>query len=273
MAHPRAPVASTSRSLQLDQFYTKPEIAAYFYAIFCYFFTPTQYLMVEPSAGMGAFLDLFPRYRFGIDLDPKRPDILKTDFLTVDIKSNRRIAVVGNPPFGTAAQLAIEFFNHSAKFSVLIAMILPMTFRKPSVTDALDLNFHCIYDEEVPKNAFTFEGKNKSVPTVFQVWVRLDTPRKRMNLPTTHRDFTIPNDPTGAHFAMQRVGSRAGLTHRDFARSRDTHYFIKCNVDPTFVVSAMNCLPLKALAENTAEQLSLSKGELIYFYSLFTGQW
>lgn len=39
----------------LDQYYTNEDIAAYLYTVFCTYFDPVCYQMVEPTAGTGSF--------------------------------------------------------------------------------------------------------------------------------------------------------------------------------------------------------------------------
>jgi hypothetical protein len=148
-----------------------------------------------------------------------------------------------------------------------------MTFRKPSISNKLDPYFHCVFDRQIPDKAFVFEGALRSIPTVFQIWKRSEAERERLKLPASHRDFQFIPTPSGAQFALQRIGPNAGMTHRNFESGRKSDYFVQCNIDPTFVVTMMNCLPLRKLAENTAGPLSLSKGEIVYFYSLLTGRW
>jgi len=123
-------------SVDLDQFFTRPEIAEKCHAGLLQIMrkngeSENNYKFIEPSAGSGSFYDLLPKdRRIGIDIMPQRPDIEAHDFLGWSIKPNGyRYAVVGNPPFGYRAWLALAFMNHAATFADYVGMILPMAFQ------------------------------------------------------------------------------------------------------------------------------------------------
>lgn len=126
----------------LDQYYTCQQVARKLYGVFQEYFDPNQYQLVEPSAGTGSFFRLMPHGSLAFDVDPKYPGIRTADFLCVEIRSEREVAVVGNPPFGRNASMAVRFFNHAAWQASVIALILPRTFRKASIENRLDRNFH-----------------------------------------------------------------------------------------------------------------------------------
>ncbi len=75
-------------------------------------------LIIEPSAGNGSFIEkiktLTNNYRF-YDLEPKNNEIIKQDFLKFEhtqLKQNfNNIHIIGNPPFGRQASLAIKFIK------------------------------------------------------------------------------------------------------------------------------------------------------------------
>ena len=60
----------------------------------------------------------------------------------------KRYLVVGNPPFGKISSIAIKFFNKSAEYADCIAFIIPRTFKRVSVQNKLNLNFHLMYNED-----------------------------------------------------------------------------------------------------------------------------
>ena len=70
------------QSKKKDQFYTKPDIAVICFSVLKETICLNKYdCFLEPSAGQGVFLDLFPIIkRVGIDIDPKRDDIIECDF-------------------------------------------------------------------------------------------------------------------------------------------------------------------------------------------------
>ena len=134
--HPSIPSWVTLDEVGLDQFFTKPKVADWCYKKFVATIVadgtkPNDLTFVEPSAGDGAFYDLLPeKKKVGIDIDPKRSSFIEADFLSWEPAERRKpIAVIGNPPFGYRAWLALAFLNHAAKFSEYVGFILPMAFQ------------------------------------------------------------------------------------------------------------------------------------------------
>lgn len=150
----------------LDKWYTKPEVAA----LCLREVTPEAYdLVIEPSAGAGAFSTLLPGC-LALDLEPEAPAIRRQDWFTFREARTRKILVVGNPPFGQQSTLAVAFINHAATFAQTIAFILPRSFRKESVQARLHPNLHLQRELILPVAAFTMRGEEKKLPCVFQVW-------------------------------------------------------------------------------------------------------
>lgn len=260
LAPPGSPVPSAKA---LSQFYTRAHLVARYYRAFCRRFDPTCFQFVEPSAGSGVFLGVMPIGTFACDIAPTDPDIFVADFLTLRIWSSLPVACIGNPPFGKNSKLAIAFFNRAAEFSDVIAFILPRTFKKASTINCLDDRFHLLYEVVVPDKAFTFEGKLRSVPSVFQIWVRRDDRRAKIPEIRTHRHFEFTDGENG-DFGLQRVGKDAGKVHHGMKRSRKAHYFIKGDVEG--IMEQLRPAFAKAAA-NTAGKPSLSKPELVSIYA------
>ena len=246
--------------LRFDQYYTRPDVAAQFYDIFRERYDPDAYQMVEPSAGDGAFFRLLPASGLGYDVEPKWPGIKKADFLELEVRNDRDVAFIGNPPFGKNASTAIRFFNHAARWARVIALILPRTFRKGSVENRLDPHFHLVREEEVEAGAFLFRGKPYDVPALFQIWERRDEPRwpRRIQVEHPHFEFTTREK---ADFAIQRVGARAGRVHHDLHLSASAHYFIRGDVE-----AVMRQLDFSRFVGDVAGNPSLSKSEIILLY-------
>ena len=188
----------------LDQFYTKPEVAAACWKHFTDTLStlnrsPSDLFFVEPAAGTGVFYELLPsRRRLGIDLAPKCNDVKPQDFFKVtDFPSApRNTAVIGNPPFGKRGKLAIAFFNHAAYLADFVAFIVPVNFRKFTVHKQLNPSMRFISKLPLPRDAFHLgTGKPYSVNTEFQIWTRLTSAhhdmRQYKRLPIYHRDFQI----------------------------------------------------------------------------------
>lgn len=244
----------------LDQYYTRPDVAAQLYDVFQRYFDPERFHMVEPSAGDGSFFKLLPAGSAGYDVDPKWPGVVTADFLKIALPRHRPIAIIGNPPFGKNSSAAVRFFNHAASAATVIAFILPKTFRKKPLQNKLDPAFHLLHEEEVPTDAFLFQSEPYDVPTVFQIWVRRSEPRGKWRIETKHPDFEFTT-AEAADFVIQRVGANAGRVHRDFGKSTSSHLFIRGPVE-----AIMRQLDFASVAGNVAGNPSVSKGEIIFLY-------
>lgn len=262
--------APSRSSRELDQFFTRADIAERCagIAIEEALKRHSNFYWVEPSAGAGAFLRNLPRPRFGIDIAPKDAEVAAGDFLTWSpARHVGRIAVVGNPPFGKNASLAVRFFNKAATFADLIAMVVPKTFQKASTHRKLDPHMRLAREVEIERDAFVFDGGTYDVPTSFQVWVRDATARSLARGPTTHSDFEFTLSAS-AHFAFQRVGARAGLVSTEgLLKSPQSHYFMRAKsktVDVRAVLSRIDWEPIKC---RTAGNPSIGKGELVAAYA------
>ena len=265
------PAIPDKRTLRgLDCFYTLPEAASRCLSKLQAITDFNDYdLFIEPSAGSGAFLDILPQPRIGLDIMPAdHPEIVQTDFLRWKPHSNMgnaKAMVVGNPPFGKNSSLAVKFVNHAATFSDCIAFILPRTFRKASVVNRLDANLHLKLDMQMPEASFEFAGEVYLVPTVFQVWQREDAPRKRKAQPASHGHFDFVDKRAG-EFAIQRVGANAGKIKMDTKPvSPNSHYFIKPR--NRLVIKVFQSIDWSAAKYNTAGNPSIAKSELVNLYA------
>lgn len=249
-----------------DRFYTTPETVTKCLSLIDF----SKYdCIIEPSAGTGNFIKQFPKEVdiFGYDLNPEEESIIKEDWFKVDktqFNQYKSILVCGNPPFGQQNTLAISFFNEAAKFCETIAFILPLSFKKDSIKNRLDLNFHLI--SEIPLLDCEFLLKNEEkikVPCVFQVWQREKNPRKPVKLKTTTDLFDFV-DKSNADFRIQRVGGNAGKASFDLSKSASSNYFIKnkTEISNEELVEHINQLKFPTI-EFTVGPKSLSKGELI----------
>ena len=126
---------------------------------------------------LARFYDLLPPgRRIGIDILPIRSDLECADFLTWEPPADhRRYAVVGNPPFGYRAWLALAFVNRAANFADYLGMILPMAFQsdgKGSPKHRVE-GLRLIHSEPLPPNSFTdLDGRPAKINALWQVWQR-----------------------------------------------------------------------------------------------------
>lgn len=264
----------------LDKFYTIPTCSKKCIDKICELYDITKWdLIVEPSAGNGSFLNQIPsNNKIGIDILPEHPTIIQQDFFDYSPPSiSTNILVIGNPPFGRVSSLAINFFNHSAKWANVIAFIIPRTFRKISVQNKLNNMFHLVYDEEIPNNPCCFSPQ-MMVKCCFQIWEKKETKRPFIELPTTHADWEFlklcPNDTNGqptppltADFAMRAYGGKIGEIKTEELhklRPKSWHWF-QSNIDKNILIDRFNQLDYSN-SVNTARQNSMGRAELVALY-------
>lgn len=207
-------------SSSLDKFYTKPEIAAQCVSHFRnYFNVMKNDLIIEPSAGNGSFLLSLNKIncrKCYLDINPENEQILQQDFLKYSTaKSKNKIYVIGNPPFGRQSSMAIKFIKHAATFADSISFILPRSFKKDSLKNRIPLNFHLLFQIDLPENSF-FDTNNlcKKVPCVFQIWKKKNLNRKKMLL-LKPKNFAFVKKDQNPHIAFCCAGGSAGKFSTD----------------------------------------------------------
>jgi predicted RNA methylase len=271
---------------ELDQFYTSQEVVR---QLLEHIDCSAYNLVVEPSAGDGAFVkNIHHDNLLAIDIEPAYHGIKKGDFLThgtwmvlqhaqrCKTTNSESMLVIGNPPFGKMSNLAIEFFNQSAMFADSIAFVLPRTFRKPSVINRLNINFHLREEHILPPSAFyTPDGDIYDVPTVFQIWDRSKIKRKELPVLKTCLDFDFVfhrGDPektrNESDFCIRRVGGLAGkVLDINPKYALPSHYFIKEKRSGVRkIMESLDWSDPNGPKYDTAAHPSISKNDLIRKY-------
>lgn len=283
--------ADVVREQGLDKFYTKPEISKKMID-----YVGTMYdwdkwdLVVEPSAGNGSFFKQIPsNCKIGMDIQPENANdndnhkILTQDFLEyVPDTKYKSVFVIGNPPFGKCSSLAMKFFNHAAQWANVIAFIVPRTFRRVSVQNKLDFTFHIVFDVDIPIKPCAFVPPMMA-KCCFQIWEKRDIVRHKTILSTICPDWTFldygplderkqPTPPKNADFALRAYGGKCGemkTTDLQILRPKSWHW-IKSNIPVERLISRFKELDY-ALAQNTARQNSIGRGELVQLYTIKFG--
>ena len=254
---------ATTKSLgqkdKLDKFYTKKEVAS---ICISQLNLDNYDVIIEPSAGSGNFSSQIEGC-IAYDIAPEHPDIIQQDFLTLEIDENikdKKILVIGNPPFGVQNNLAIAFFNRSAEFADTIAFILPKSFRKQSVQNRLSLDFSLVMDMDIENNSFQLNDEDYSVPAIFQIWKRMPRERETLLYEVEGIKFVKPHE---ADFRIQRVGGNAGKAFTNLG-SKSSNYFIqnRTHLDNADLIKLINLTEYKD-RDNTVGPRSVSKPELL----------
>jgi hypothetical protein len=208
---------------------------------------PKKVHYLEPSAGAGVFSDQFQGSYDAYDIKPESSLVVKRDFLKLPLddvicEKDKDLIVVGNPPY----KLAIQFINRCAKLNPqpkIIAFVLPNVFKKPTIFNKIDKNYHIVSHTPLSKYSFDLGSESYDVPSGFLILERKSLQRKLVNVKINPIGFKfIPfssisiadNIITGADISVIRVGGRAGRAFNALDSSADSNvskqkynYFIK----------------------------------------------
>lgn len=269
----------------LDKYYTRPDIAAECRAVFMRHI-PENTVVVEPSAGAGAFLT---DEISGFDLAPEHPAIGALDFLTEWLppdhngrsvgETDTGMAFLGNPPFGKRAALAVAFINRAFMYGKTVGFIVPVQLRKWSAQRRVVSGAKLIVDHDLPDDAFTFMDEPYAVRCCFQIWSQDSAGedlRLKERLPISHPDFEM----------KQHNGSEASCRHLpgdwDFAVLGQGHgdygtfHERGAVLDPrkhwmmfrgdTAVLARLRSMNFTALARGNTSTPGFRKGDLVKAY-------
>ena len=238
--NPYIPTWVDPNEVGLDQFFTRPEVAQDCYASLRQWMhqdgaRPEEYHFIEPAAGTGAFFDLLPTdRRVGVDIATFRDEYERADFLSWQPAEGQCYALIGNPPFGYRAWLALAFMNHAAKFADYVGMILPMAFQSDGKgSPKLRVRgLRLVHTQHLPQNSFVdVQGRRAKVNALWQVWQRgVNNSRPPATCDKWLDLFTVDNRKerlcgqkriAEADFFLQRTFySKAPTLVRDFADVR-----------------------------------------------------
>lgn len=162
-----------------DQFFTCEETAKECYGIFLQKLeelgiNTTEYTFVEPSAGSGSFLTLFPAdRRIGIDIESTLPEVIVSDYLQWKPIPDKKYLVLGNPPFGLRGNSALRFLNHST-YADFVGFILPQIFESngKGACKKRVKGLHLIHSQPISPKFHFPNGKVVNVNVIFQIWAK-----------------------------------------------------------------------------------------------------
>lgn len=254
----------------IDKYYTKENIVSLCLGFIQeYIEIDKNDIVIEPSAGNGSFIkiikELTKNFRF-YDIEPENDEIIKQDYLNLNIiefkNTLEKKHIIGNPPFGRQSSLAIKFIKKSCEFCDSLSFILPKSFKKDSLKKKFPLNFHLIFELDIPDKSFLVEGVEHDVPCIFQIWVKKSFNREVIKKLEPH-DFIFVNKNENPDISFRRVGVNAGVIDKNIEKSIQSHYFIKFtnnkNIDENIVVISQIVYEFN----NTVGPKSISKQELI----------
>jgi hypothetical protein len=260
----------------IDKFYTNISIVNYCCDLIKKYLLINKYedLIIEPSAGNGAFIDeikqICNNYIF-YDIEPEHNEIIKLNYLDYDylniLNKYNKIHIIGNPPFGRQSSMAYKFIKKSAEFVDSISFILPKSFIKNSWKDRIPDYFHLICEYDIPCDSFNYNSKNYNIPCIFQIWTKKNVKRIK-SLKQQPLNFIFVNKNDNPDISFRRVGVNAGFIDKNYINKNiQSHYFIKFNKnidinDITFFTKIKN-IQYNFNTNNTVGPKSISKNELI----------
>lgn len=224
-------------------------------------------LVIEPAGGTGAFVKaankLGAKKVISFDIEPKSDGVALGDFLEADLSSVTGAITISNPPFGRNNSLSIPFFNKAAKHSDYIAFIVPRSWRKWSVINRLDRDFHLIHDQDLSIDYVDETGEmvwqKSNLRTCFQVWQRQDKQRELIKV----QDMGLISkvNPEEADVALTVFGYSCGLVRTEFEKvPNSTVMFLKLHDDR--VLPALKKVDFSRFYRNTAYTEALSLQEI-----------
>lgn len=250
-----------------EQFYTPPALASQLVEIAVRSIPEfSQRKFLEPAGGTGSFIAALEQAGVesikSVDLYPKHPKVEKANFLEFE-SEDRNLVTISNPPFGRNNALAIPFFNHAANFSEYICFLVPRSWRKWSVENRLNTNFHKVLDEDVFVSYQDSAGEPvkeaNDLRTCFQIWQRRETSRPLVVVPDN--GLIQKASPEDAQLAIRVFGYGCGKVLKDFPPQRNTTLMFLRTKDAS-VQSLLPKLDYQRFSKNTAYTEALALPEI-----------
>lgn len=252
-----------------EQFYTPPEVAdRIFRNVQKRIGDLSGQVFLEPAGGTGVFIDAAKTHGItkviSFDIEPHHKKIVLGDFLEQEI-NKQGLLTVTNPPFGRNNSLSIPFFNKAAQVSNLIVFIVPRSWRKWSVQNRLDQNFHLVRDDDLIINYVDVNGDDSHAKdrlrTCVQYWERKSKLRPIVKV----KDMGIieRTSPELADAAMTLFGYNCGKLNMDFERHKVTTQMY-LNFKHQLAKKAIENSDFSKFYMNTAYTEALSLPEINY---------
>lgn len=248
--------------IRFDKFYTKPETAKYCISKL----NLKKYdRIIEPSAGNGSFSKQIPGCE-AYDLAPESKGIKKQDFLKFKAEKGNTL-VIGNPPFGKANKLTLEFIKKASTFAKTIAFIIPNSCKKRSFIDRLPPNVHIRKVYDLPKKAFLVNGTMPyDVPCSFFIFDVNDNKDRKPFKEYETKDFDFVKKGE-EDFSVLKKGYKVGRVLAPDSKISDAdRMFIKSHINVETLKKRFNELK-HPQANDVLGSESLSQWEMLRDYN------
>jgi len=268
------PKKGNTRKTGKEQYYTIPATANFCVDKIKNYINKDS-LILEPCGGRGDFIKAiedsgFDNKIISCDIEPKSPKVIKANFLEdepfeKEFAACDHLVTLTNPPFGRANSLSVKFFNESAKSSDVIGFIIPKAWKKWTVINRLNNNFHLAEEFEMSKVCFYSEElgpyENKHLNTLFQIWKKEDRTRPKIKVPD-HKLITRVK-PKDADVVLVTFGWSCGKVIEEFERVKNTCYsYFKINDKDRDIVSALKKIDFSIFYNNVSYTQCLGMQEI-----------
>jgi len=272
-----------TRKTGKEQYYTIPLIADFCVDKIKPYIKPDS-IILEPCGGKGDFIESVQNAGFknkilSCDIEPKHDRVIKANFLEdspfqEETLNKTHLVTVTNPPFGRANSLSVKFFNEAAKYSDVIGFIIPKAWKKWSVINKLNSNFHLVETHTLPDVCFYSEegGEFGSayLNTIFQIWKKED--RIRPKIITPNHQLLTKTNPLEADVVLVTFGWSCGKVIEEFERKKNTCYaFYKINGDKKRIVNAMKEIDFSIFYNNVSYTQCLGIHEVNWCLNEYLG--
>lgn len=113
--------------IENDKYYTEDQLAKYCVEKTFEILGEEWDRIIEPSAGAGVYLKYLPANTIAYDIAPEAPGIERADYREIELPHIERSLVIGNPPFGRANKLSVQFIKCSMVHSDYVSFIQPIS--------------------------------------------------------------------------------------------------------------------------------------------------
>jgi hypothetical protein len=270
---PKTPAAKLGnrRVTGKEQFYTPSDLAKTLTSSLLEFVPDlASRVVIEPAGGTGSFVravgDFGVTQVLSFDIEPKFDGVTKADFLGVDLSrlAAHSAVAISNPPFGRNNSLSIPFFNHAASACDTIAFIVPRSWRKWSVINRLDRDFHLVSDVDV-KVDYVDElgdsvGTRLRLNTCFQIW-QYSAVERRAKIGVQDLGVVQKVSAAEADVALTIFGFGCGRVLTEFDRQPNTtRMFLK--LGHPRALEALQAVDFSRFYRNTAYTEALALPEI-----------
>lgn len=187
--------------IALDKYYTDPDLAKRLVDKTFEILGDEWERIIEPAVGDGSFLQHLPTHTIAYDIAPEVPNAIIQDYRTVQLSYIERSLVIGNPPFGRANKMSVQFVIASLRHSDYVAFIQPISQLNQNRTMK---DTELLYSEDLGK----IEYSGRKVHCCFNIYHKCKDGHKT--------DYTIPGITSRHIFRQGKYQHNDELLNKDW---------------------------------------------------------